>query len=62
MSGSFGGYFTGVKAADAEYEQVGRPSVSLEDIERSREIGSKCPGHPEYHLTKGVETTTGPLG
>ncbi|WP_378952474.1 transketolase [Mesorhizobium sp. ANAO-SY3R2] len=55
-------FLTGVKAVDAEYEQLGRPSVSLEDIQRFREIGSKCPGHPEYHLTTGVETTTGPLG
>ncbi|MEP9373673.1 transketolase [Mesorhizobium sp. KR1-2] len=55
-------FLTGVKAVDAEYEQLGRPSVSLEDIKRFREIGSKCPGHPEYHLTTGVETTTGPLG
>ncbi len=55
-------FLTGVKAVDAEYEELGRPSVSLEDIERFREIGSKCPGHPEYHLTTGVETTTGPLG
>jgi transketolase len=37
-------------------------SVTLEDIERFRQLGSKCPGHPEYRLTSGVETTTGPLG
>lgn len=55
-------YLTGVKAVDAEYERLGRPSVTLEDIKRFRQLGSKCPGHPEYHLTSGVETTTGPLG
>ncbi|MBV9971322.1 MAG: transketolase, partial [Xanthobacteraceae bacterium] len=37
-------------------------AVSLDDIKQFREIGSKCPGHPEYRLTSGVETTTGPLG
>jgi transketolase len=41
---------------------VGQPSVTLEDIRRFRQIGSKAPGHPEYHLVSGVETTTGPLG
>lgn len=55
-------YLSDVKAVDAEYELVGDVAVSLEDIKRFREAGSKCPGHPEYHLTTGVETTTGPLG
>jgi transketolase len=41
---------------------VGEPSVSLEDIKRFRQLDSKCPGHPEYRWTSGVETTTGPLG
>jgi transketolase len=55
-------HLAGVKAVNAEYERLGEPAVTLEDIKRFREIGSKCPGHPEYHLTSGVETTTGPLG
>jgi transketolase len=55
-------HLTGVRAVDADYERLGEPSVSLEDIKRFRQLGSKCPGHPEYHLTSGVETTTGPLG
>jgi transketolase len=55
-------HLTGVKAVNAKYERLGEPAVSLEDIKRFRQIGSKCPGHPEYHLTSGVETTTGPLG
>ncbi len=55
-------HLAGVKAVNAEYERLGEPSVTLDDIKRFREIGSKCPGHPEYHLTSGVETTTGPLG
>src|SRR5882724_618016 len=55
-------HLTGVKAVDAKYERLGEPTVTLDDIKHFRQIGSKCPGHPEYHLTSGVETTTGPLG
>src|SRR3984885_926733 len=55
-------HLIGVKAVNAKYERLGEPSVTLDDIKRFREIGSKCPGHPEYHLTSGIETTTGPLG
>ena len=40
----------------------GRPAVSLDDIKEFRQLDSRCPGHPEYHVTPGVETTTGPLG
>ena len=53
---------TGVKAVNASYEPLGEPAVTLDDIMRFRELGSRCPGHPEYHVTTGVETTTGPLG
>src|SRR3546814_17782624 len=55
-------HLTGVKAVDADYERLGEPSVALEDIKRFRQLDSKCPGHPEYNLTSGVEATTGPLG
>ena len=55
-------HLTGVKAVDANYEQVGKLSVTLDDIKRFRQLDSKCPGHPEYRWTSGVETTTGPLG
>jgi transketolase len=49
-------------AVGAKYEQVGKPSVTLDDIKHFRQLDSKCPGHPEYRWTSGVETTTGPLG
>jgi transketolase len=55
-------HLTGVVAVDANYERLGEPSVALDDIKRFRQLDSKCPGHPEYRLTSGVETTTGPLG
>jgi transketolase len=55
-------HLTGVKAVSSAYERLGEASVTLEDIKQFRQLGSKCPGHPEYHLTSGVETTTGPLG
>jgi transketolase len=51
-----------VKAVDPRYETLGRLSVTLSDIQRFRQLDSKCPGHPEYRWTSGVETTTGPLG
>jgi len=51
-----------VKAVNPQYEIRGELSVTLDDIKRFRQINSKTPGHPEYHLTSGVETTTGPLG
>jgi transketolase len=55
-------HLSGVKAVDPDYEIVGKPSVSLEDIKTFRQLDSRCPGHPEYHWTSGVETTAGPLG
>src|ERR1700759_5552890 len=51
-----------VQAVDPEYETLGRPAVTLEDIEGFRQLDSRAPGHPEYRWTSGVETTTGPLG
>jgi transketolase len=47
---------------NADYERLGEPSVTLDDIRRFRQLGSHAPGHPEYHWVSGVETTTGPLG
>nr|WP_244531991.1 transketolase [Nitrosomonas aestuarii] len=55
-------HLTGTRAVNADYERLEEPSVTLEDIRRFRQLGSKAPGHPEYHWVSGVETTTGPLG
>ena len=55
-------HLTKTQAVDADYESLGHPSVSLDDIRRFRQIDSRAPGHPEYHWVSGVETTTGPLG
>ncbi|MDQ3746228.1 MAG: transketolase [Acidobacteriota bacterium] len=55
-------HLTGVKAVNPQYEVLGQPSVTLEDIKSFRQLDSRCPGHPEYRWTSGVETTTGPLG
>src|SRR5712691_6233054 len=55
-------HLTGVKAVNAKYEKTGQPSVTLDDIKSFRQLDSRCPGHPEYRWTSGVEATTGPLG
>jgi transketolase len=51
-------HLCGVKAVDSEYERLGELSVKLEDIKHFRQLESKCPGHPEYRWTSGIETTT----
>jgi transketolase len=55
-------YLTGTCAVNADYERLGKPSVTLDDIRHFRQLNSKAPGHPEYHWVSGVEATTGPLG
>ena len=55
-------HLTRTQAVNAEYENLGQPSVTLDEIRRFRQLDSKAPGHPEYHWVSGVETTTGPLG
>jgi transketolase len=55
-------HLTRTQAVNANYERLGHPSVSLDDIRHFRQLESKAPGHPEYHWVSGVETTTGPLG
>jgi transketolase len=55
-------HLSGVRRLDAHGKPDGGLAVRLEDIEQFRQLGSVTPGHPEYRLTTGVETTTGPLG
>ena len=55
-------HLAGVQKLDHHGHPTGEPSVPLEELKRFRQLGSVCPGHPESHLTTGVETTTGPLG
>ena len=55
-------HLTGVRAVNRAYERLGELSVPLDDIKLFRQLDSRCPGHPEYRWTSGVETTTGPLG
>ena len=55
-------HLSGVKAVNRKYETLGELAVSVEDLKKFRQLESKCPGHPEYRWTSGVETTTGPLG
>lgn len=55
-------HLTRTRAVNADYETLGQPAVTLDDIRRFRQLDSKATGHPEYHWTSGVETTTGPLG
>ncbi len=55
-------HLCGVKAVNKKYERLGELSVTLDDIKRFRQLDSRCPGHPEYRWTSGIETTTGPLG
>jgi transketolase len=55
-------HLAGVKQLDEKGEPTDELAVSLDEIRRFRQLHSKTPGHPEYHLTSGIETTTGPLG
>jgi transketolase len=55
-------HLAGVRAVDSDYKSTGRLAIGLDDIKTFRQLDSPAAGHPEYHLTTGVETTTGPLG
>ena len=55
-------HLTGVRAYTLEGEVLKEPAISMDEIKRFRQLDSKTPGHPESHMTSGVETTTGPLG
>jgi transketolase len=55
-------HLAGVKSVNPQYEVLGELAVPLDDLKRFRQLDSKCPGHPEYRWTAGVECTTGPLG
>ncbi|MGH3338938.1 MAG: transketolase, partial [Propionibacteriaceae bacterium] len=55
-------HLAGVKSVNPQYEILGELAVPLEDLKKFRQLDSKCPGHPEYRWTAGIECTTGPLG
>jgi len=55
-------HLTEVRAVSKDYEALGEVSVPLDALKAFRQLDSRCPGHPEYRWTSGVETTTGPLG
>jgi transketolase len=55
-------HLTEVRAVSKDYETRGEPAVPLDALRTFRQLGSRCPGHPEYRWTSGVEATTGPLG
>src|SRR6202007_458643 len=55
-------HLTEVRAVSKDYEALGEVSVPLEALKTFRQLDSRCPGHPEYRWTSGVETTAGPLG
>ena len=55
-------HLTGIKAVDHDGKVLPRPSITLDNIKKFRQMGSPCAGHPEHGEAAGIETTTGPLG
>jgi transketolase len=51
-----------VRQVDENHQVLKELAMPMEEIKRFRQLGSRTPGHPESHITSGVETTTGPLG
>ena len=55
-------HLAGVREVSKDGKVLKDLAVPMEEIKRFRQLGSRTPGHPESHVTTGVETTTGPLG
>ena len=55
-------HLAGVREVAENGEVLKTLAIPMEEIKRFRQLGSRTPGHPESHITTGVETTTGPLG
>ena len=55
-------HLSGTKAVNADYERLGQLAVTLDDIQRFSQAGSKAPAYPEYHWVSGVETTCSLIG
>ncbi|RLT16265.1 MAG: transketolase [Planctomycetota bacterium] len=55
-------HLAGIRRGDAGDSRHNQPAISLDNIQNFRQLGSVCAGHPEHHMTAGIETTTGPLG
>jgi len=55
-------HLAGVREVDENHQVLKELAVPMEEIKRFRQLGSRTPGHPESHVTSGIETTTGPLG
>ena len=55
-------HLTGVREVGKDGKVSDKAAVSMDDLKHFRQLDSKTPGHPESHMTTGVETTTGPLG
>jgi len=55
-------HLAGIRRGGATDASRHEPAVTLDNIKHFRQLGSVCAGHPEHHMTAGIETTTGPLG
>src|SRR5260370_27824917 len=55
-------HLTAVKNVKDATQVLDEPGITMSEIKRFRQLGSRTPGHPEYRITPGAETATGPLG